>query len=64
MSDKAKAVVLAEEKLAVVEAQSASFYETQMATRKVLEENVAAAKTRAAEAENAYAAAQEQATSL
>lgn len=64
MSEKGRAVVLAEEKIAVAEARAATWHETQMAKRELLAQETEAAQARVAAAQTASAAAQERVNSL
>lgn len=64
MSEKGRAVVLAEEKIAVAEARAAAWHETQMARRELLAQETEAAQARVAAAQTASAAAQERVNSL
>lgn len=64
MTEKGRAVVLAEEKIAVAEARAATWHETQMARRKLLAQETEAAQARVTAAQAASAAAQERVNSL
>lgn len=64
MSEKGKAVVLAEEKLAIAEQRAATWHETQMAKREVLAQEVQASYARVAAAQEASAAAQDKVNAL